>query len=139
MIVVCHGVSYCHAELPCQETSSTARSREFFSLDISFHRTTWKVICRRVQMTAVTEQHPSLPGFRRLFGIGSRIRWLARLKVFFPGRHSISRFRTGATTLVRSGDTTHLIGWQCGTASSSCNGMALTKHLLFELASDRWC
>ncbi len=28
------------------------------------------------QMTAVIEQHQSLPGFRRLFGIESRISWL---------------------------------------------------------------
>src|SRR5262252_1295046 len=71
--------------------------------------------------------------------LGRELVGSARLKVFFPWRHSISRFRNGAKTLVRSGNTTQFIGWQCVTASSSCNGMALTKHLLFELASDRWC
>src|SRR5215469_699434 len=71
--------------------------------------------------------------------LGRELIGSARLKVFFPWRHSISRFRNGAKTLVRSGNTTQFIGWQCVTASSSRNGMALTKHLLFELASDRWC
>src|SRR5215813_7171441 len=46
--------------------------------------TTWKVICRRVQMTAVTGQYQSLPGFRRLFGIGSRISWLISAQGFLP-------------------------------------------------------
>src|SRR5262249_54027577 len=71
--------------------------------------TTWKVICRRVQMTAVTEQHPSLPGFRRLFGIGSRIRWLLSTQGFLPWAPLDLQIpnRSNDTREVRRHDTLH--------------------------------